>query len=85
MSPTKEVIAFGGAKAVVWRRGDGRWAISWQEHGKGRATTIKRKVARARKIVRDIASGLGSRRVTVDEAEVLQVLYRVPISHRAAA
>lgn len=29
----KEEVTFGAAKAVVWQRGDGRWAVSSQLRG----------------------------------------------------
>jgi len=76
----REVVSFGAAKASVWLRGDGRWAVSWSEYGRGKSTTLKTKEAamtRARKVVRGLVSGLGSTEVTVEEAEMLRVLRRV--------
>jgi integrase len=76
----KTEVTFGAAKASVWPRGDGRWAVSWQENGKGRSTTIKDHedaLKRAKKIVRGLVAGLGSREVTVEDAELLQRLRRI--------
>lgn len=74
---TKEEVTYGGAKAVVWPRGDGRWQVSW---GKGKSSTRKRKedaLKKARQVVREIAAGLGTRAVSIEESELLQMLYRV--------
>ena len=79
-TPAKEEVTFGGAKAVVWPRGDGRWAVSWSQGGRGKSSTRKLKedaLKKARKVVRDLAAGLGSRSVSIEESEILQVLYRV--------
>ena len=73
-------VTHGGARATVWKRGDGRWGISWQQGGKSRNSTAKRKedaLKRAKAKVRAIAAGLGSRAVTIEDAELVQTLYRV--------
>lgn len=77
---TKEVVTYKGASAVVWPRGDGRWAVSWTVAGKGKSSTFSLKekaLAKARQVTRDIVAGLGTRPVSIAESEVLQVLYRV--------
>ena len=79
-STAKEVITFGAASAVVWPRGNGMWQVSWSQGKKGRSSTFKRRpdaIAKAKKLVRELVAGLGSRSVSIEEAEVLQVLYRV--------
>ena len=73
-------LIHGGAKATVWKRGDGRWGISWQQGGKSRNSTAKRKedaLKRGKAKIRAIAAGLGSRAVTIEDAELVQALYRV--------
>lgn len=79
-TPAREIVTYGGAKASVWARGDGRWVVSWSEHGRSRSTTYRLKDAalrRARKIVRDLVAGLGTRAVTIAESELVAMLLRV--------
>lgn len=76
----KQIVEFQGARAVVWARGDGRWAVSWSQGRKARSTTRRKHedaLKAARKIVRDLAAGLGTRAVTIEDAETLAVLRRV--------
>jgi len=77
---TKEVVTYGAAKVVVWPRGDGRWALSWSQGGRGKSSTFKMKddaMRRARKIVRELVAGVGSREVSMEDVELLAMLRRV--------
>lgn len=73
-------VSYGGCKALVKQRGDGRWVVRWREARRGKTTTLMTKegaMAKARDIVRRLASGQGGRMVAVDEAELVTRLRRL--------
>jgi integrase len=73
-------VKFGGAVAKVRPRADGLWAVRWREARKPRSTTAVSKekaLARAKEIVRGLASGQGGRMMTIEEAELVERLKRL--------
>lgn len=75
-----KAVRFEGAEVHVAKRSDGRFALWWREAGTKRRTTIKSK-ADALQIAddkaRELARGLGHRRVSQGEAEQLEMLKQV--------
>lgn len=73
-------VSYGGCKALVKRRVDGRWAVRWREARRGRSTTLTTEegaMTKAREIVRRLAGSQGGRMMTVEEAELVNRLKRI--------
>lgn len=72
-----ELVQYGGAVARITQRGNGLWVVRWREARVGRQTTAytkTRALELAKKKVREIAAGSGSRLVTAMEAVALDRL-----------
>jgi integrase len=72
-----ELVQYGGAVARITQRGNGLWVVRWREARVGRQTTASTRTrARelAKKKVRELAAGSGSRLVTATEASTLDRL-----------
>ena len=78
--PTAEIVSFGGAVVKITARGNGFFKLSWREARMGRSTTavsLERARAAARKKVRELAAGAGSRLVLQVEAEAIEVMKKI--------
>lgn len=73
-------VTFGGARVTVRRRANGWFSVRWREGGRDRSTTRVDEAAAmdmARKKVRELAAGQGSRLLTAEDAGLVQRLKRV--------
>lgn len=73
-------VTYGGATVTVRRRGNGWYTVRWREAGRDRSTTrvvLADALEAARRKARELASGQGSRMMTVEEAGLVQRLKAV--------
>lgn len=76
-SSDSKIITFGNASVTIRPRDDGRWVVYWREAGKGIQTTIKTEALaekRAMKEARRISSSQGGRMLTIEDAQIVELV-----------